>query len=137
MAVCWPVLAVALFCLGPFARDVARQHGLLAREIDLRRPESVYAPHATANGSALPGNTAENWTLPSASRDSGNERACGVSYHAVLKQSFGPGILFRNQGRPTPYGHVLSGGVRATDGAVPTPMPQQRTNGIRARDGAC
>lgn len=122
MAVRWSLSALGLCWLGPFAHDPARQHGLPGREIDPASPASRLASLITPDGGALPANTGENSSLPSASRDSHNEPGrAAPGYCAVLRQLLGPRFLFRNPDRLTPYDNVLFGGVHAAGGAAPTP----------------
>ncbi len=119
MSVRWFILALGLFSLGPFARDAAREQGLPGRGIDPVSPAARVAKLTLPDG-VFPANTARNRGLPSASRDSHDERRPVTSYRAVLRRLCGPRFLFRNQGRLTPYGNVLFGGVCAAGGKAPT-----------------
>ncbi len=123
MAVRWSVLALGVCWLGPFAQDAVNEHVLAGREIDPASPASRVASLIMPEGDLLPTNTAQDWSFPSASRDSHNGRGHLVTaYPTVLRQLFGHRFLFRNQGRRTPYGNVLFGGVRAAGGAEPAPI---------------
>jgi hypothetical protein len=120
MVVRWSVLALALCWLGPFAHDTTRKEGLEARETESVRAEYSLARLVTTDGGALP---AQNWAVPTASRDSGREHGRVLTaYRAVLRQMFGRRFLFRNHVRRTPYTAVLFGGVNAATGAPSTPV---------------